>query len=326
MTSEVPHIVFAEQYDARAVERMRSVGRVTVLDAPDEGTLAQAVSDCDALLVRTYTRVTRAVIEQARRLRVIGRGGVGLDNIDLQAVRARGITVVHTPAAATDATADLTVGLLIGLLRRIAASDFLVRDSRFSEARAQSIGLELGELTLGIIGLGRIGRAVARRCRHGFGMTILYNDIVDAGPLDFAATPVEKERLYREADVVSLHVPLTDQTRHLINDHSLTRFKPGALLINTARGPVVDPDALYDALAGGQIAFAALDVTEPEPLPADSPLLTLDNCLIAPHIASSTIGTRTRMAVMTANNLIAGLRGERLPHCANPQVYARGDS
>ncbi len=299
MADPAPHIVFAEEFEPAAVDSARLLGRVTLLRACDENTLMGAVTDCDALLVRTRAAVTRAVIDKAKRLRVIGRGGVGLENVDVDAARERGITVVSTPAAATDAVADLTVGLMITLLRRIATSDVMIRNGLFVEARENSIGFELAGLTLGIIGLGRIGKAVARRCRHGFGMTILYNDIVPPGPIEFAATPVEKEQLYRASDVVSLHVPLTRKTQHLIDDEALAQFKDGAILLNTSRGAVVDSDALARALTGSKLGGAALDVFDPEPLPIDHPLMTAPNTLFTPHI-----GARTHRGLARMNAVI----------------------
>ncbi len=299
----------AERFDDAAVARMRSAGHVTELESCDEAALMEAVVDCDALLVRTASQVTRAVIDRASRLRVIGRGGVGLDHIDLEAARQRGIAVVHTPAAATDAVADLTLGLMIGLVRKIGLGDGMLRDGRFVEARRRCVGPELRELTVGIVGLGRIGKAVARRCRHGFGMTVLYNDIVDPGLLDFVASPREKSRLYEESDVVSLHVPLTEQTRRLIDEGALARFKQGSILINTARGAVVDGLAVAVSLASGRLGGAALDVFDPEPLPADHPLLTAPNAILTPHLGARSHGGLTRMSDVV-DDVLAVLAGE----------------
>jgi phosphoglycerate dehydrogenase-like enzyme len=285
----------AEAFDAPAVEKLRAVGEVVVLDACDEVHLKEAVADCDALLVRTRTTVTRAVIESAPRLRVIGRGGVGLENIDVDAARKRGIAVVYTPNASTDAVADLTVGMIIGLLRNISGCDAMVRRGSFWEARGGSCSREMSELTLGIVGMGRIGRAVARRCRNGFGMTILYNDIVSPGWLDFVATPVTKDQLYAHADVVTLHVPLTEITRNLIDAAALKEFKKGTLLINTSRGGVVDSLALAESLAAGTLAGAALDVFDPEPLLADHPLMLVPNTIFTPHIGSRSVAGLARM-------------------------------
>lgn len=304
MSNDALHIVFAGDFDASAVGKARELARVTVLEAYEEPVLINAMRDADALLVRTRARVTRAVIESAPRLRVIGRGGVGLDNIDIEAARERGVMVVHTPAAATEAVADLTVGMIISLLRSIHQNDGLVRSGRFTEARQESVGFELHELTIGIVGLGRIGKAVARRCRKGFGMTVLYNDIIDPGPLDTEVTSVPLERLFAESDIVSLHVPLTNQTRTMIDGKSLALFKPGALLINTSRGAVVDGVALARALSTGRLAGAALDVFDPEPLPDDHPLLTAPNTLFTAHI-----GARTRASLARMNEVVDDVIG-----------------
>lgn len=288
-------IVVAEPFDLAAVEKLRAVGKVIVLKACDEAHLKKAVADCDALLVRTRAAVTRAVIESAARLRVIGRGGVGLENIDVDAARERGIAVVYTPHASTDAVADLAVGMMIALLRNIHGCDAMVRKGHFWEARGGSCSPEMSELTLGIVGMGRIGRAVARRCRNGFGTTVLYNDIVSPGWLDFVATPVTKDQLYAQADVVTLHVPLTESTRNLIDAAALRGFKKGAVLINTSRGGVVNSLALAEALAAGTLAGAALDVFDPEPLPPDHPLLRAPNTVFTPHIGSRSVAGLARM-------------------------------
>lgn len=313
MAATPPHIVFAEPYETDAIEKARSVGRVTLLKSCDQAALIEAARDCDALLIRSHAKITRRVLKQAGRLRVIGRGGTGLDNIDLDAARECGITVVHTPEAATDATADLTVGLMISLIRQVATADRMVREGRFADAREHCLGVELGGLTLGIIGLGRIGKAVARRCRDGFGMTVLYNDIVDVGSLDLEATPVEKEQLYREADMISLHVPLTDLTRGLINDEALSHFKAGAFLINASRGAAVDGHALARALTAGTLGGAALDVFDPEPLPADHPLMTAPNTLFTAHMGARTHASLARMNAVI-DDVLAVLQGKRPVH------------
>ncbi len=288
-------IVVAERFEPWAVQRLRAVGTVLELAACDEPTLLAAVAEADALLVRTYAKVSARVIAAAPRLRVIGRGGVGLENIDVAAARAAGIAVVHSPAAATEAVADLTVGLMLGLLRRIREADAAVREARWREVRDGAASREMGELTLGIVGMGRIGRAVVRRCHLGFSMRVLYNDIVDVGPLDFPAESVDKARLYAESDIVSLHVPLTDQTRGMIGAIELALFKPGALLINTARGAVVNEYALAQALIEQRLGGAGIDVFDQEPLPQGHPLLAAPHTLLTPHIAARTIGGLHRM-------------------------------
>lgn len=315
MADQDIHIVFAEEFDSDAVDRARAVGRVTQLDVCDEAALAVAVGECDALLVRTAARVNRRVIERARRLRVIGRAGVGLDNIDVAAANERGIKVVYTPFAATDAVADLTIGLMIGVVRKISLGDAMVRSGEFDTARRRCIGPELGNLTVGIIGLGRIGKAVARRCHGGFGMTVLYNDIIDAGSTDFAATPLEKQELFGRADIVSLHVPLTDQTRGLIDESALVRFKRGSILINTSRGAVVDGVAVAGALQSGALYGAALDVFDPEPLPPDHPLMTAPNTIFTPHIGARAPSALARMNAVV-DDVLDVLRGKRPRHPA----------
>ncbi len=297
---------------------MRDVGEVTVLDSCNEDALGKAVRDCHALLIRSSARVTRSVLERARRLRVIGRGGVGIENIDLAAARDRGITVVHTPAASTEAVADLTVGLMIALARRLVDGDTAIRRGDFGTARRRITGPELHELTLGIVGLGRIGRAVAGRCRNGFGMRVLYNDIVEPGHVDFAATSVSKERLFREADVVSLHVPLTPRTRGLIQEETLATFNPGAILINTSRGAVVDGAALARALESGSLLGAGLDVFDPEPPPPDHPLLTAPNTILTPHIGARTPASLQRMDAVV-EDVIRVLNGEPPRYPAPPE-------
>ena len=303
------HIVLAERFDEAAVARLRLAGRVTQLNRCDEPTLIAAVGDCDALLVRTGSRVTRSVIDRAERLRVIGRAGVGLDGIDLVAARERGIAVVYTPAAATEAVADLTLGLMIASVRRLSIGETLLRDGRFDEARRECIGPELGELTVGIVGLGRIGRAVGRRCRHGFGMTVLYNDIVEPGLLDFVASRREKARLFEESDILSLHVPLTEQTRNMVDRAALARFKPGSILINTSRGAVVDEVAVAEALEAGRLAGAGFDVFISEPPPADHPLLKAPNAVLTPHLGARSPSGLARMNDVV-DDVLAVLRGE----------------
>ncbi len=304
-----PRIILAEPFDEPAVEKLRALGDVIQLAACTETALRSAVVDCDALLVRTRGVVTRAVLEAAPNLRVIGRGGVGLENIDLPAAAERGVVVVYTPGAATDAVADLTVGLMIALVRDIRRCDAAVRLGRFAEAREQACAVDLRDQVLGVIGMGRIGRAVARRCRNALGMTVIYNDIVQPGWLDFVAEPVTKEEVYACAKVVSLHVPLDDTTRNLIDARALSQFRPDAFLINTSRGAVVDNVALAQALERGTLCGAALDVFDPEPLPADHPLLRAPNTLFTPHIGARTVEGLRRMNAVV-DDVIAVLQGK----------------
>lgn len=303
-----PTILVAEPLNAAALDKLRAIGNVRVLTACDENALLAATTECDALVVRTAAEVTRAVIAAAPRLKVIGRGGVGLDNIDLAAARERGIAVVYTPAASTDAVADLTLGFLIALVRNFRGSDQAVRAGRFAETRRGAMAGDLSDLTLGIVGMGRIGRAVARRAR-AFGLTVLYHDIVRPGWLDFVARPIGFVELLATSDIVSLHVPLTDATRNMIHAAALSRMKPTACLINTSRGAVVDNLALAEALFNRRLAGAALDVFEPEPLPSGHPLLGAPNTILTPHLGAKTHAGQTKMDAVV-DDVIRVLHGQ----------------
>lgn len=252
-------------------------------------------------------RIDRTLLDAAPDLRVISTMAVGYDNIDVIACRERGIPVGHTPDVLTEATADLTLALLLALARRIPEGAQLVRDGHWGDwSPTFMLGVELRDLTLGIVGPGRIGTAVARRA-EGFGMKVITSG--RPGSHD----GVSLDRLLADSDVVSLHCPLTDGTKHLVDGDFLAAMKPTAFLLNTTRGGVVDQRALADALARGVIAGAALDVTDPEPLPADDPLLEAPNLLVVPHIGSATVRTRTAMASLAVDNLLAGLAGDPLP-------------
>jgi len=310
-----PDILVAESFDESALQRLGTAGRVRFAGACDQATLIREAAGANALLVRTYAEVTAAVIEAGAELKVIGRGGVGLENIDLQAARRRGITVVYAPAAASDSVAEFTVALMLALERHLVSGDAMVRSARFSEARRRLVGRELRGLTLGIVGMGRIGRRVGRICRRGLGMKVRFNDLIEIAGLDFDAEPVGKERIWAESDVVSLHVPLTKKTRHLINTGVLRCFRPGTKLINTSRGPVVDATALARALANGQLGGAALDVHEPEPPPPSHPLLSAPNVLLTPHVAARTGVGLARMNDVV-DDVIAALTGQEVQYPA----------
>ncbi len=303
-------IVVAEPFDDDALDRLRALGEIVSLTTPDESSLISSVQGADALLVRSYAQVTRHVIASAPRLKVIGRGGAGLENIDLAAAHEHGVTVVHTPAAATGAVAEFTLGLILALERRITVGATMISSDAFHEARRTLLGRELAGLTLGIIGLGRIGKTIAGICRHGLGMNIIYNDLVEMGCLDFAAEPVSKETLYRNSDVISLHVPLTSQTRGLIGSPELQEMKPTATLINAARGAIVDSVELAAALGRGDLAGAALDVYDPEPIPPDHPILSAPNVLLTPHLAARTAVGLARMNDVV-DDVVTVLQGHR---------------
>jgi glyoxylate reductase len=252
-------------------------------------------------------------------LKVISNMAVGVDNIDIAAATARGIPVGNTPGVLTDATADQAFALMMTAARRITESERFLRAGKWvTWSPTLLLGVDLTGATLGIIGFGRIGQAVAKRAQ-GFDMRVLYYS-PNAKPA-YDAQLVDLDTLLRESDFVSIHVPLKEETRHLVNEEFLAKMKSTAILVNTARGGVLDQAALYDALKENKIFAAALDVTDPEPLPMDSTLLELENCIIVPHLGSATRKTRDKMSLLAAQNLVAGLKGERLPNCINPQVY-----
>jgi glyoxylate reductase len=281
---------------------------------PPAAALAERGVDVEGLLTLLTDRVDAQLIASARRLRAIANYAVGTDNVDLDAATAAGIPVGNTPDVLTDATADLAFALLLAAARHLPAAEASVRAGEWQTFRPDAfLGHDVAGATLGIVGYGRIGRAVARR-GEGFGMEVLHSS---------RSGGIELGELLARSDYVSLHAPLTPQTRALIGAPELRRMKPTAILVNTARGELVDTAALEAALRDGEIAGAALDVTDPEPLPSDHPILEAPNVLVVPHIGSATQTTRARMADMAVDNLIAGLAGERMPWCANPEVYER---
>jgi glyoxylate reductase len=289
---------------------------------PSRDELLNRVQGIDGLLSLLTDKIDGEVMDTAGSgLKVISNHAVGFDNIDVPAATARNIPVGNTPDVLTDATADFAFALLMAAGRRILEADRYVRDGKWKTwGPMLLLGSEMKGVTLGLVGFGRIGQAVARRAL-GFDMRVIYYDPKQEPDPEFNATSVDFETLLEESDFISLHTPLTADTRHMIDAQALSKMKPSAVLVNTSRGPVVDMDALYEALKGRRIFAAALDVTDPEPLPMNSPLLTLDNIVIAPHIASASKVTRDKMSWMAAQNLIAGLKGERLPNCVNSQVY-----
>lgn len=289
---------------------------------PPREEILQRVQGVDGLLSLLTDKIDGEVMDAAGAgLKVISNYAVGFDNIDVDAATARGIPVGNTPGALTNATADFAFALLMSAARRIPNGDSFVRNGKWKTwGPMLLLGTDIQGATLGLVGFGRIGRAMARRA-SGFDMRVIYHDPNAKPDLDLKATPVDFETLLAESDFVSLHTPLTPDTRHLIDAEALNRMKRTSVLVNTSRGPVVDMDALYEALRDKRIFAAALDVTDPEPLPSTHPLLTLDNLIIAPHIASASHTARGNMAWMAANNLIAGLEGKQLPNCVNPKVY-----
>jgi glyoxylate reductase len=292
---------------------------------PSRQEILERVRGVEGLLCLLTDRIDAEVMEAAGPgLKIISNHAVGVDNVDVAAATIRGIPVSNTPGILTDATADMAFALLLAAARRVVEGDRLVKAGGWKTwAPGFMLGADLSGATLGIVGFGRIGRAVARRA-SGFGMRILFTDPTPARPEPgVIAEQVDLVPLLKESDFVSLHTPLTEATLGLINTDTLELMKPTAVLVNTSRGPVVDQEALFAALSAKRIFAAALDVTVPEPLPADHPLLGLDNCIVVPHIASASWRTRQRMSRMAAENLIGGLKGERLPNCVNPAVYEK---
>ena len=300
-----------------ALERLRGAHQTEVWDGdgpPPADVIRDRVAECDGLLALLTDRVDGELIAAAPNLRAISNYAVGVDNVDVAAATARGIPVGNTPDVLTDSTADLAVALMLAISRRLPEGERAVRSGEWSTWSPDwLLGRDLHGATVGIVGGGRIGGAVARRL-EGFGCEVLVAG--RRGPMPLA-------ELLARADFVSLHVPLGPETRGMISTVELAAMKPSAYLVNTARGPIVDQAALAAALAAGQIAGAALDVTDPEPLPPDDPLLGAPNLLVIPHLGSATRRTRAAMADSAVDNLLAGLAGERMPNCVNPEVYDR---
>jgi len=292
---------------------------------PPRDELLRRVAGVDGVLALLTDRVDAEFFDRAGpQLKVVSNYAVGFDNIVVPEATKRRVPVGNTPGVLTDTTADLAWALLMAAGRRVVEGDRYVHDGRWKTwGPLLLLGTDISGATLGIVGFGRIGQAMARRAA-GFGMTVLYHDVAElqaslTGPLNARYVPLDE--LFATSDFVSLHTNLTDDTRHLVNEARLRTMKPTSVLVNTSRGPVVDQKALYRALKEGWIMAAGLDVTDPEPMPVDEPLLTLPNIIVVPHIASGSRATRGKMAEMAAANLLAGVRGERLPTPVNPEVY-----
>lgn len=295
---------------------------------PPRETLLRQTRACDGLVSLLTDRVDGELMDACPRLRVVSNFAVGFDNIDVPAATERGIPVGNTPGVLTETTADFAFALLMAAARRIVEGVDYVRAGNWQTWGPMLLmGPDIHGATLGLVGLGRIGAEMAKRA-GGFGMRVLYYDVYRREDLEasMGLTYLPLDDLLAQADFVSVHTPLTPETRHLMNAERFARMKPNAIVINTSRGPVVDAEALLAALRAGTIGGAALDVTEPEPLPADHPLVHQPNCIIVPHIASASAVTRGKMAEMAARNLIAGLRGEALPTGLNPEASGTGRS
>jgi glyoxylate reductase len=328
MIDDLPLVLVTRALPDEWLSRLHGRCTLVIGDADVPGLqprILAALPRADAILCMLTERIDAAVLDRAPRLRVVSNMAVGVDNIDVAACTARGIPVGHTPGVLTEATADLAMALLLAAARRLPQAAADAREGRWSTWSPTGwLGADLHGARLGIVGLGQIGAAVAQRAR-GFGLELVY-----AAPrprpeleatLELRRLPLPE--LLATSDFVSLHVPLVPATRHLVDAEALRRMKPTAILVNTARGPVVDLEALGQALRAGTIGGAALDVTDPEPLPPEHPLYACPNLLVVPHIGSATVGTRRRMAQLAADNVLAALDGRSLPRSINPEVASR---
>jgi phosphoglycerate dehydrogenase-like enzyme len=314
--SRRPTVLVTEGSDAKPLAWLRDRADVLEVSHTDPSFDA-ALARADGMVVRTYTRVDAALLARAPRLRVVGRGGVGIENIDVAACRDRGVEVVYTPDANTLAVGDFVFGYLLQLLRPWAFFKDRTYDAReFKRVRDTVRGRQLDELTIGILGMGRVGRRVGRIAADGFGMRVLYNDLLDvAADVTFPAAAVDKETLYRESDVLSIHVTMLPGNENLVGRAQLALLKPGAIVVNTSRGEVLDAAALADAVREKRVAGAALDVFHPEPPGPDFPLLGFDNVLLTPHLAARTYTAIENMS-WVVRDVMAVLEGRRPAHPA----------
>ncbi len=322
-----PKVFVCRRIAQEALDKIARVAELAVWPdelPPPSTVIREKAKDVDGLLSLLTDKIDAAIINGATRLRVISNIAVGYDNIDVAEATKRHILVGITPGVLTETSADFAFSLLMAAARRVVEADRYTRQGKWKTwGPFVLLGQDIHHATLGIVGLGRIGKEIAKRAR-GFDMKILYHDTIRCPPQEESRLGIEfvdkLPILLAKADFISVHVPLTPQTRRLIGAAEFAMMKPTAVFINTSRGPVVDQTALYAALRDHTIFAAGLDVTEVEPIPPDDPLLTLENVIIAPHIASASIPTRTRMAVMAAENLVAGLTGGAMPYCVNPEA------
>jgi len=323
-----PKVYVSRLLPKPAMERIHSFCDAEVWEGelpPPRETLLDKVRNAEGLLSLLTDKVDAELMDKALKLKVISNCAVGFDNIDVPEATKRGIIVGNTPGVLTDTTADFAFTLLMAAARRVVEGDKQVRSGLWKTWGPMILlGQDIHGATLGIVGLGRIGAAIARRAK-GFGMKVLYFDVIRQKKLEdeLGVQYSQLDKLLAESDFITIHTNLTPETHHLIGAKQFEKMKKTCILVNTSRGPIVDNMALYEALRSGKIGFAGLDVTEPEPLPADHPLLTLDNVIVTPHIASASVVTRTKMGVMAADNLIAGLKGEMPPNPVNPEALKK---
>ena len=328
MLAQRPKVYVTRRIPKPGLDLLRSLTEVKIWQEelpPPRDVLLQEAEEVDGLVTLLTDTIDADLMDASPCLRVVSNYAIGYDNIDVQAATERGIMVCHTPGVLTDTTADFTFTLLACVARRVVEGVRYVREGRWKTwGPMLCLGYDLHRATLGLVGLGRIGSAVAKRAT-GFEMRILYQDVDRRPSLEEELNLIyaDLETVLRESDFVSLHTPLTPETYHMIGTEQFKMMKNTAILVNTSRGQVVDQQALYEALVSGEIAGAGLDVTDPEPIRADDPLLKLDNCVVVPHIASASIATRTLMATIAAENLVAALQGRMPRNPVNPEVLDR---
>lgn len=308
--SELPLVLVTEGSDPTPLAWLQERARV-IMAAPDSSEYNAALPDVEGMVVRTYTKVSTALLPRCPKLQVVGRGGVGLENIDVKACRARGVEVVYTPDANTLAVGDFVFGYALQLLRPWAFFKDRVYDATaFKHVRNTLRGVQLNELTIGILGMGRVGRRVGKIAAHGFDMRVIYNDLLDVqSQLTFSATAVDKPTLFRKADIVTLHVDMKPGNEHLVGTALLALMKPTAILINTSRGEVLDAAALAAAIRAKTIAGAAIDVFDPEPPEPGYPLLGFENVLLTPHMAARSCTAIENMS-WVVRDVMAVLNGQ----------------
>jgi phosphoglycerate dehydrogenase-like enzyme len=314
----LPIVLVTEGSDAVPLNWLREQATVIEISSTDPGFDAQ-LAKSQGMVVRTYTKVNAAMLDRAPNLKVVGRGGVGIENIDVAECRRRGVEVVFTPDANTLAVGDFVFGYLMQLLRPWAFfRENVYEPKEFKRIRDTVRGRQLNEMTIGILGMGRVGRRVGHIAANGFGMKVIYNDLLDvASQLDFPATAVDQLSLYRESDILSLHVDMRPGNENLVGSAQLSQMKSNAVLINTSRGEVLDAVALADTIRNKRLFGAAIDVFHPEPPPPDFPLLGLDNVLLTPHLAARTYTAIENMS-WVVRDVMAVLRGEKPRYPAKP--------
>jgi glyoxylate reductase len=322
-----PRVYVTRQIFPDALDMIEKAAELEVWaddEPPTPKQLREVLADADGALINVMDRIDIPLLDAAPNLKVLSQVAVGLDNIDIPEATKRGILVGYTPGVLAKATADLAFALLLATARRVVESDKWVRGGNWKIAHHPMfwLGAEVNGSTLGIIGLGGIGLETAKR-GLGFDMKVIYYSRTRKPELEaqYGFEYAEPDQVLANSDFLSLHVPLTPETHDYIGEKQLKMMKPTAILVNLSRGPVVDTKALYKALTKGWIAGAGLDVFDPEPIPADHPILSLDNVVVLPHIGSASNRSRREMCLLAARNLVAGLKGDRLEQCVNPELY-----